>query len=267
MCALPAGSAGPAGPNLDEAAAWLRAAERVAVLTGAGVSTDSGIPDFRGPAGVWTRDPEMARLVSLPDYVADPDVRRRAWLSRRDHPAWRATPNRAHLCLVELERSGRHVTTITQNIDGMHQRAGAAPARVLELHGTLYEVECLSCARRIRMREALDRLEAGEPDPPCESCGGILKAATVLFGQDLDTATLSRAAAAASDAELFLAVGTSLAVEPAAGLVELAAHAGARVIIVNGEPTPYDAVAAARFSDPIGEVLPALVGTALAADG
>ncbi|MGA8114640.1 MAG: Sir2 family NAD-dependent protein deacetylase [Actinocatenispora sp.] len=267
MCPSPAGtSPGSRDPDLADVAGWLRGAERITVLTGAGVSTDSGIPDFRGPGGVWTRDPEAAKLVSLPDYVADPDVRRRAWLSRRDNPAWRATPNPAHHALVELARSGRYVTVLTQNIDGLHQRAGADPARVLELHGTLYEVECLSCPLRIPMREALDRVAAGEPDPACEHCGGILKSATVSFGQNLDETVLSRAAAAASEAEVFLAIGSSLTVNPAAGLVSVAAHGGARVIIINAEPTPYDPVAAARFADPIGEIVPALVRVTLGAD-
>lgn len=240
-------------------AGWLAEAERVVVLTGAGISTDSGIPDFRGPHGVWTRDPEAARLVSLDAYVADPDIRRRAWLSRRDHPAWSALPNPAHTALVALEGTGRLGAIITQNIDGLHQRAGSDPGLVIEVHGTMFEVACLGCGRRTTMAEALERVSAGEPDPQCLACGGILKSATISFGQQLDRRTLVRAIEAAGGADLFLAVGTSLSVQPAAGLVEVAARAGARVVIVNASPTPYDGLADEVLRDPIGTVLPALV--------
>src|SRR4051812_14873616 len=192
----------PPAAVVAEVAGWIRAAAQVTALTGAGVSTDSGIPDFRGPRGVWTRDPEAARLVTLDDYVSDPAVRRRSWLARRDHPAWTAEPNAGHRALVDLERAGRLFATVTQNIDGLHQRAGADPERVLELHGTLFEVECLSCGRRIPMREALDRVAAGEDDPACRRCGGILKAATVAFGQPLDARVLSDATAAVTAADL-----------------------------------------------------------------
>lgn len=245
--------------SLDQVRDWLREASRITVLTGAGISTDSGIPDFRGPQGVWTRDPEAAKLVSLEPYRSDPDIRRRAWLARRDHPAWDARPNEAHRALVRLDRTGRLVAVVTQNIDGLHQRAGHDPSRVVEVHGTLYEVECLSCDDRTTMRSALDRVAAGEPDPACLRCGGILKAATISFGQHLDHATLQRAFDSAQGSDLLLAVGTSLQVYPVAGLVEVARHVHARVVIVNGEPTPYDRVADAVIREPIGEVLPALI--------
>jgi NAD-dependent deacetylase len=231
-------------------------------LTGAGISTDSGIPDFRGPNGIWTRDPEAAKLVTLDAYVADPEVRRRAWRSRRDHPAWSAAPNKAHHALVDLERAGRLHAIVTQNIDGLHQRAGSDPERVIEIHGTIYGVTCLTCGDRTTMAEALDRVDAGEPDPDCKRCGGILKSATIAFGQQLDPATLRRAVAAAQTADLLLAVGTSLSVHPAAGLVEIAARTGARVVIVNASPTPYDALADTVLREPIGTVLPTLVSAA-----
>jgi NAD-dependent deacetylase len=243
-----------------DVARWLADAARIVALTGAGISTDSGIPDFRGPAGVWTRDPAAAKLVTLDAYLADPQVRRRAWRGRRDHPAWSAEPNPAHHALVGLERTGRLRAIVTQNIDGLHQRAGSDPDRVIEVHGTLFAVECLSCADRTTMVDALARVEAGEADPDCLRCGGILKSATISFGQQLDRRTLSRALAVAADADVFLAVGTSLTVQPAAGLVEVAAGAGARVVIVNASPTPYDELADAVLREPIGEVLPALLG-------
>ncbi len=240
----------------------LSGARRIVALTGAGISTDSGIPDFRGPNGVWTRDPEAAKLVTLDAYLADPAVRQRAWRNRRDHPAWSAEPNAAHHALVELERAGRLHAIVTQNIDGLHQRAGSDPDRVIEIHGTIFAVECLTCGERTTMAAALERVAAGEPDPACRCCGGILKSATISFGQRLDPATLRRAVAAAATADLLLAVGTSLSVQPAAGLVEVAARAGARVVIVNASPTPYDELADTVVREPIGTVLPALVSAA-----
>lgn len=236
----------------------------VVVLTGAGISTDSGIPDFRGPNGVWTRDPEAMKLSSIDHYVADPDVRRRSWQERLRHPAWTAEPNAAHAALVELERRGKLTAIITQNIDGLHQRAGSDPAKVIELHGTLSETECLQCGERRPMREILDRVEGGEDDPACEACGGILKSATISFGQPMNMETLEAAAEAAMYCRMFVTVGTSLTVHPAAGLVEVARKRGARVVIVNDAPTPYDVIADRVVREPIGLVLPRIAGTATA---
>ena len=257
----------PAEPGLATVVDWLADAERVVALTGAGISTDSGIPDFRGPDGLWTRDPAAARMFTLDAYVSDPQVRRRAWHNRREHAAWRAEPNAGHRALVDLERTGRLHAVVTQNIDGLHQRAGSSPDRVIELHGTLYEVECLGCGARTPMAETLRRVEAGEPDPACLRCGGILKAATISFGQQLDADTLRRAVAAASVADVMLTVGTSLTVQPAAALVEYAARAGALVVIVNAAPTPYDPIADAVLREPIGTALPALVAGVRTAAG
>jgi NAD-dependent deacetylase len=249
--------------TLAQVATWLSEAERVTVLTGAGISTDSGIPDFRGPNGLWTRNPEAARLFNFDAYVSDPQIRRNAWQTRRDHAAFTAEPNSGHSALVELERAGRLHAVVTQNIDGLHQRAGSDPARVIEVHGTIHAVECLSCGERTPMRDALDRVEAGEDDPPCRLCGGILKSATISFGQQLDPATMRRAVTSVAESDLLLAVGTSLQVHPVAGLVDLALGAGARVIIVNAQPTPYDDEVHAVLHEPIGEVLPALVRAVL----
>ena len=248
----------------DEVRSWLGEAARVTVLTGAGISTESGIPDFRGPQGVWTRNPAAQQLFTLQNYVADPEVRRLAWGNRRDHPAWTAEPNAGHRALVTLERSGRLRAIVTQNIDGLHQRAGSTPARVIEIHGTLYDVECLDCGARTTMRENLDRVDGGEPDPPCLACGGIQKAATISFGQALRPEVLRAATEAAADCDVLLAVGTTLQVHPAAGLAEVAVRAGARLVIVNRDPTPYDALASAVLRDPIGTVLPRLVAAAAA---
>jgi NAD-dependent deacetylase len=247
----------------DEVATWIRNAAAVTVLTGAGISTDSGIPDFRGPSGVWTKDPSAQRLATLQHYVADPEVRRQSWRSRRQHPAWSARPNAGHAALVKLERSGRLRALVTQNIDGLHQQAGSSPDLVVELHGTIHEVGCLSCGRRTTMVEELARVDAGEQDPPCRECGGILKSATVSFGQALVPEVLKRAVEAAENCEVLLAIGTSLTVQPAAGLCELAADNGARLVIVNAEPTPYDRIATLSgggvLREPISDVLPAIV--------
>jgi len=245
-------------------AEWLAAADRVTVLTGAGISTDSGIPDYRGPNGLWTRNPEAQRMSTLQDYVADPEVRRRAWQSRRGHPAWSAEPNVAHDALVELEKSGRLVALLTQNIDELHQRAGSDRDKVVELHGTIWWAECLSCGVRSPMADELARVDE-EPDPACSLCGGILKSATISFGQPLDSRVLERAWRAAHDCDVFLAVGSSLTVQPAAGLCEVAVDAGARLVVLNAEPTPYDVMADAVLHEPIGDILPALVRAALAA--
>ncbi len=231
----------------------------ITVLTGAGISTESGIPDFRGPNGVWTRDPKAQAMFTLQNYAADPELRRVSWRNRRSHAAWSAEPNAGHRALVDLERSGRLRALITQNIDGLHQKAGNTD--VVELHGSLYGVECLGCDERTLMSDALTRVAAGEEDPPCLRCGGILKSATVSFGQHLDTSVLKRAQLAATDCTEFYAVGTSLTVQPAAGLARLAARKGARLVIVNAEPTPYDDLADLVVRDPIGQVLPGLLGT------
>ncbi|MDP9393895.1 MAG: NAD-dependent deacetylase [Actinomycetota bacterium] len=248
---------GPA--SVDHVAGWVEAASTVTVLTGAGISTASGIPDFRGPAGVWTRNPGAQRMFDLQTYLSDPDVRRVAWRNRAEHPAWTAEPNAGHRALVDLERTGRLRALVTQNIDGLHQRAGSSPGTVVEIHGTLFEVECLSCGRATPMREALDRVAAGDPDPACTVCGGIQKSATISFGQSLRPEVLAAAAAAARDCELFLAVGTLLTVQPAAGLAGLAVRAGARLVVVNRDPTPYDDMASAVLREPIEEVLPRLM--------
>ncbi len=233
-------------------------ASRIVVLTGAGISTDSGIPDFRGPNGVWTKNPQAIKTATLQHYLADPEIRRQSWRSRLTSPAWAAEPNDGHRALVELERRNKLLALVTQNVDELHQRAGSEPRLILEVHGTQHWVQCWSCGERAPMQVALDRVRAGEEDPPCRTCGGILKSATISFGQDLDPAVLGRARDAVESCDLLLAVGTSLTVYPAAGLVPLARSAGGRIVIVNAEPTPYDELADVVITDPISEVLPAI---------
>ena len=246
-------------PDLDRARNLLANASRVVILSGAGISTESGIPDFRGPNGLWTRNPAAEKMSNLQAYLTDPEVRRRSWQARASHTAWTAEPNAGHRALVRLEHSGRLLAILTQNIDGLHQRAGSSPDLVIELHGTMFDTVCLSCGDRRPMRAALDRVAAGDPDPPCLVCGGILKSATISFGQALDVDVLTRAQEAALSCDLMLAVGSSLTVQPAAGLVGLAARVGAPVIVCNASETPYDGLASVVIREPLGQVLPALV--------
>jgi NAD-dependent deacetylase len=243
----------------EAARAWIGAAERVVVLTGAGISTDSGIPDFRGPQGVWTKNPKAEKLSDIRYYMSDPQVRRLSWQSRLEHSAWRAQPNAGHRALAELEKRGRLHALITQNIDELHQLAGSSPEKVIEVHGTMRQVVCMSCDERAPMEKALARVRAGEADPPCRTCGGILKSATISFGQALVPEVIDRAMQAAATADLFLSVGTSLQVYPIAGAVHIAKAARARLVIVNAEPTPFDDMADAVFNESISELLPRLL--------
>jgi NAD-dependent deacetylase len=248
--------------SIAAVASWIESSTRIVALTGAGISTESGIPDFRGPQGVWTKDPKAERLSNIHHYMSDPEVRRLSWQSRLGHPAWSAAPNAGHRALVALERRGTLHALVTQNIDGLHQLAGTSPDKVIEVHGTMREVVCMACAWRGPMTDALERVKAGETDPPCHRCGGILKSATISFGQSLVPQVIGRALRAAEEADLLLAVGTSLQVYPVAGAVPLAKSAGARLVIVNGEPTPFDDIADAVLRDPIGRILPSLCGSA-----
>lgn len=238
---------------------WVAKSHRIVALTGAGISTESGIPDFRGPQGLWTKNPKAEKLSDIRYYMADPEVRRLSWQQRLFHPAWQAKPNAGHLALVALEQSGRLHALITQNIDGLHQAAGNSMEKVVEVHGTMREVVCMSCNWRGPMQATLDRVRGGEEDPPCKSCGGILKSATISFGQALVPEVIDRAMRAAEKTDLLLAIGTTLSVYPVAGVVPLAKAARARVVILNAQPTPMDDLADAVLRASIGEVLPQLL--------
>ena len=239
---------------------WIESAARIVALTGAGISTDSGIPDFRGPNGVWTRNPAAEKQSTLQHYLADPEIRKASWQGRLHHGAWTAQPNAAHLALVKLEQRGKLHALVTQNIDGLHQKAGNTAARVIEVHGTLHFVRCWQCDWRGPMQPVLDRVRAGEADPSCETCGGILKSDTISFGQNLVPEVIDRAMEAASEADLFIAIGTTLQVYPVAGAVDVARAAGARLVIINAEPTPFDPVADVVIREPIGVALPLACG-------
>lgn len=238
----------------------LAAAQRIVVLTGAGISTDSGIPDFRGPEGVWTKNPAAERASHIDHWIADAELRRSAWRSRAErsgHPTPR--PNVGHEAIVTLERTGRVDLVVTQNIDGLHLDAGTDRSRLVEIHGTSREAVCLSCGDRNPIDDVLDRVRAGEDDPTCGICGGMLKSATISFGQSLVDADLERASEAARACDLLLAVGSTLSVYPIAGMVPIAAAAGARLVIVNGGATDFDDLADAVVRGSISEVLPELV--------
>ena len=238
---------------------WVRDAKRIVVLTGAGISTDSGIPDFRGPQGVWTRNPVAEKMSNIHHYLADAEVRKASWQNRLSSPAWSAQPNPGHLAIVELERSRKLHALITQNIDELHQLAGNSAQLVIEVHGSMRRFMCWGCGMRGPMQLVLERVRAGEADPPCRDCGGILKSDTISFGQQLVPEVIDRAMQAAGEADLFLAVGTSLQVYPIAGAFDLARAAGARTVIMNAQPTPFDDVADAVLPGSISELLPRLV--------
>jgi NAD-dependent deacetylase len=252
---------------IDDVRRRIDAAERVVVLTGAGISTESGIPDFRGPRGVWTRNPAAEKQSTIQHYLADRDVRKAAWRSRVDSPAWTAEPNAGHRALVTLERRGKLHALVTQNIDGLHQRAGSSPAKVVEVHGSMRRVMCWECGRRAPMEEALARVRCGEDDPSCPDCGGIQKSDTISFGQALVADVIDRALRVAAEADLLLAIGTTLQVQPVAGMVPIAARAGAGVVIVNDQATAMDALAAVVVRAPIGKVLAEVCGAAAAPRG
>ncbi len=236
------------------------AAKRIVVLTGAGISTDSGIPDFRGPKGIWTRNPAAEKASNIQYYLTDPEVRRAAWLHRLDTPVWTAEPNRGHACIVELEQRRQLHAVVTQNVDGLHQEAGNDPDRVIEVHGTVRWTRCWDCGDRRPMRETLDRVRSGEADPPCLVCGGILKSDTISFGQSLIPEVIDRAMRVSDECDVLIAIGSTFSVYPVANCVPIAKRAGAAVVIVNGQSTEMDHLADHLLTGLIADVLPVLVG-------
>lgn len=244
----------------DRAERLVSAARRITVLTGAGISTDSGIPDFRGPQGLWVKDPDAEKLSHIDHYLADEALRRKAWQNRLSTPMWSAQPNVGHRALHHLSVSGRLHALVTQNVDGLHQAAGHHPDEVIEVHGSITRSACWDCGDRRPMHETLDRVRGGEPDPSCALCGGILKSDTISFGQALVPEVIASALRAAEQCDLLLAVGTTLGVYPVANMVPRAKASGAHVVIVNGDPTKMDRLADVVVLGSIAEVLPPLVG-------
>lgn len=237
-------------------AGWLREARRAVAFTGAGISTESGIDDFRSPGGLWTRHTP----VMFDDFVRDAEERKRFWRQRREMmpTLLAAKPNAGHAALVKLEATGRLRGIITQNIDELHQRAGSK--NVLELHGTAMKVHCLSCDKRWNCDEIQQRLDAGEEEMICDACSGYLKSMTVSFGQAMPATVMMEASQWARDCDLFIAIGSSLVVYPAAGFPEAAKRRGAKLVIINREPTPLDEVADLVIRAPIGETMRDVLG-------
>ncbi|MGB3955324.1 MAG: Sir2 family NAD-dependent protein deacetylase [Brooklawnia sp.] len=245
--------------DFSRAAELVAQSSRILALTGAGLSTASGIPDFRGPRGRWTLDPDAEKISTLSYYLTDEAVRRKAWRARADAAVWAARPNPGHLALVDLERQGRLAGIVTQNTDGLHLLAGSSPELVHQVHGNARTWRCESCGLTGPMTEMVARVHAGDDDPRCPTCGGITRATVILFEEALDADVLDAATSLAEQADLVLAVGTSLTVHPVAGLVPYARRNSARVVIVNAQRTPYDGLADAVLRDPIEQVLPRLV--------
>ncbi|REH55903.1 NAD-dependent deacetylase [Kutzneria buriramensis] len=225
------------------------------MLTGAGISTDSGIPDYRGPQGEWTKDPGAQDLFTYKNFMADEGTRREFWARYEGHPAWRAEPNAAHRALAGLANT----RVLTQNVDGLHQKAGTPERKVSELHGSMHRTVCVGCRKTFSTKEILGT------DKKCRECGGILKLGVTLFGEHLDPDVLSHARNIAAASEVFLAIGSSLQVEPAAALCTVAVKAGSRLVIVNRDPTPYDDQAAEKITEPIGTAVPRLCAELAAA--
>lgn len=243
---------------VNAAAGLIEGAERIVVLTGAGISTDSRIPDFRGPQGVWTKNPGAEKQATLQNYLVDTEMRRRSWRNRLDSPMWAADPNPGHFALTGLERRRKLLLLITQNVDGLHHDAGSDPDKIVEIHGTAKHVGCMSCSYAAPMQEVLDRVRQGEEDPECPICGGILKSATISFGQNLVVEDLERSQTAAEKADLILAVGSTLSVFPIANVVPVGKSHGATVVIVNGSPTEMDQLGDVVIRGSISEILPQL---------
>ena len=247
--------------QIERAARAVEDAKRIVVFTGAGISTESGIPDFRGPNGVWTKNPAAEKASNITHYLNEPDVRQAAWQNRLTTPAWTAAPNVGHDAIVAVERQGRLHALVTQNIDGLHQKAGNDPSKVIEVHGTVWFTRCWECDDRRAMEQALERVRAGDADPSCLECGGILKSDTISFGQALLPEVIDRAMQVSDECDLMLAVGSTLSVFPAANCVPRAKAGGSPVIIVNGDETAMDRYADHLLVGQIGEILPALLGT------
>lgn len=240
----------------------LAAAQRVTVLTGAGISTASGIPDFRGPNGLWTKNPDAERASTLSHYLNDVELRMRAWQNRTKWINNDPQPNDGHKALCRLDERGQLRAIVTQNVDGLHQRSGIDAHKVHEVHGNLHRSICWECKDKRPMRETLQRVAAGDPDPKCLLCGGVLKSDTILFEESLVPEVIDAAFRASEDCDVLLAIGSTLGVRPAASCVPRAKANGARIVIVNGGPTDMDGLADEIVTGDISTVLPRLCGVA-----
>ena len=246
-------------PDLERLRALIESARRAVVFTGAGISTESGIPDFRSPGGMWSR----RRPVDFRDFIASESARREAWSQRvESHRTMaHADPNHGHRAVASLVRSGIVATVITQNIDGLHQRSGVPDAQVVELHGNSTYAKCIECETPYPLEPILDAFERDGTLPVCEQCGGHVKTATISFGQAMPEAAMRRAEAATEECDLFLAIGSSLVVYPAAGFPIHAKRLGATLVILNRDPTELDELADLVLNREIGATLGAVTGS------
>ena len=244
--------------QIAELARVIERARHAVVFTGAGISTESGIPDFRSPGGIWTK---MAPI-DFSDFLASEEARRETWRRRfaADDTWQNARPNRGHRAVAELVRRGAAVAVITQNIDGLHQASGVPAEQVIELHGNSTYAHCLDCAQRYEIAELRTAFESDGIAPVCAACGGWVKTATISFGQAMPVEAMRRAVLETLVAELFIVAGSSLVVYPAAGFPELAKRNGATLVIVNREPTGLDPIADLVLNRAIGETLGTAVG-------
>ncbi len=243
--------------QLQVASELMQQAHRIVALTGAGISTESGIPDFRSPGSIWIQQPPT----SYRDFISKPEARQHYWQTRRNLSAQvlAARPNAAHLALAELERKKRLLGIVTQNFDGLHHDAGNNTEHIVEMHGTSRAAACTLCGKRSSIQELQQRIDDGEIDPRCSDCGGFLKSATILFGQRVPDEELARARELALSCDLFLVIGSSLKVTPAATLPRLALRNDVPLIIINLQPTPLDDYAEIVINERAGVVLPPLV--------
>ena len=242
--------------QIDELKRMLAASKRAVVFTGAGISTESGIPDFRSPGGFWTK----YQPIEFSDFLASEEMRRESWRRKiASHEAFaRAEPNSGHLGVAALVRQGKVRSVITQNIDGLHQQSGVPEEKVIELHGNGTYAACLDCLRRYELAEIFARFKASEESPVCDHCGGFIKTATISFGQSMPVEPMRRAQAESESCDLFLAIGSSLVVYPAASFPIIAKRSGARLAIINREPTDLDDIADLVVNLEIGETLSAV---------
>jgi NAD-dependent deacetylase len=242
---------------IDEIVQFIVQSEKVAVFTGAGVSTESGISDFRSPDGIWSRyDPED---FTIQRFVSDKEARKRNWALRKELVSANYQPNPAHHAIADLEKLGKLSCVITQNIDGLHHAAGNSEEKIIELHGTIKYAKCLECDDRLPMIDVLNRIDEGEEDPHCKKCGGLLKAATISFGEAMPVEEMRRAEICSRECDLFIVIGSSLLVYPAASMPIIAKQAGAKLVIINYTPTDMDTHADIVIHDKAGTVMEAIL--------
>ncbi len=245
--------------QLIQIAQWIITSKRLVVFSGAGLSTESGIPDFRSPGGVWDKyDPED---FYFQNFIASETSREKYWQMATEmyEPMKKAQPNQAHLAIAELEKLGKLDCVITQNIDGLHFKAGSSEGKVLQLHGTAIFVTCLNCKKRYDRDEIQGRIKKGEKAPRCDDCGGILKPATISFGQSMPERETQEAYDRSSRSDLFIVIGSSLVVQPAASMPLVAKRSGAKLVIINRDPTPYDDMADLVIHDQAGSTMASIL--------